>query len=209
MNNIASPWKRLLAYLNDQILFAIFPLLLIFIFSSSPDVISVLNRFSSYLIFLIFAYPVVYAVFISFLVSAFGGTFGKLLTGTKIVRADGTKLSFKRAFFRNYIGYMVSGLLLGLGFWWILIDKERRVWHDQIADTYVVVRNKWLVVLGAILLVVFIFAGYMLISASILNFKSNQGVYLTIVSEITTDLKPNSPTTAGQPTPIPFDLNQP
>ena len=192
MNNIASPWKRLLAYAIDWVLSLIFPLSLIFVLSASPDVISVLNRSTSYLVFLIFAYPIVYALFVSLLISTFGGTIGKLLTGTAIVRGDGKNLSFKRAFFRNFIAYKVSALLLNLGFLWVAINKERRGWHDMIADTYVIVRNKWVAILGVVLLVVFIFVELMLINASVLNFNSNKDVYSTIVEEIQTSLQSGS-----------------
>jgi uncharacterized RDD family membrane protein YckC len=33
---------------------------------------------------------------------------------------------------------IISGLILDLGYLWILIDENKQGWHDKIADTYVV-----------------------------------------------------------------------
>jgi uncharacterized RDD family membrane protein YckC len=32
----------------------------------------------------------------------------------------------------------ISGIVLLLGYAWVLIDKKRQGWHDKIAGTYVV-----------------------------------------------------------------------
>lgn len=66
-----------------------------------------------------------------------GQTIGKSTLGMMIVTKDGGKLGWGKAFLR-YIGYMVSSLLVGLGFLWIAIDKKRQGWHDKIAGTYVI-----------------------------------------------------------------------
>jgi ABC-type Fe3+ transport system permease subunit len=144
------------------------------------------------LVFLIFSYSIIYTLLASFLTSTFGGTIGKLLTGIKVVRGDGQNLSFRRALFRNYIGYMVSGLLFGLGFLWMIFDKERRAWHDQIADTFVIVRNKWLVISGMAFFAIIVFVELVLINLSIVNFKSNSTIYTTIVGEIQANFQTGS-----------------
>ncbi|HYN87368.1 MAG TPA: RDD family protein [Ardenticatenaceae bacterium] len=66
-----------------------------------------------------------------------GQTPGKMIMDVKVVRTDGTRLSVGQAFLR-YIGYIVSGLVLALGFLWIAFDRQRQGWHDKIADTVVV-----------------------------------------------------------------------
>ena len=157
MNNIASPWQRLLARSIDVAFLWLFPIFLISIFSTSTDTVSMLNRLSLYVVLLIMVYPIVYIFLSSFLVSRFGGTVGKLATGIKVVLADGQLLSFWKAFFRDRIAYIVSGVLLWLGFIWILVDKERRTWHDQIVDSYVVTGNKKLAFLGVVVLAAIIF----------------------------------------------------
>jgi uncharacterized RDD family membrane protein YckC len=67
----------------------------------------------------------------------FGQTPGKALLGLRIVRADGRRMTLSGALLR-YLGYWVSAIPLFLGFAWILVDAERRGWHDRIAGTYVV-----------------------------------------------------------------------
>ncbi len=62
---------------------------------------------------------------------------GKMAMGIKIIGVDGTPVSWGKAFLR-YIGYIVSGLVLSLGFIWIAFDSKRQGWHDKIAGTYVV-----------------------------------------------------------------------
>lgn len=62
---------------------------------------------------------------------------GKMLCRLKIVDAKtGAKASFIQHFLRAG-GYILSGLPLGLGFFWIMIDKKRRGWHDYFAGTMV------------------------------------------------------------------------
>lgn len=58
----------------------------------------------------------------------------------KVVRTNGSNLSFGRAFLREVIGKFVSGLVLYLGYLWAFWDKNRQAWHDKIADTYVVTK---------------------------------------------------------------------
>jgi uncharacterized RDD family membrane protein YckC len=66
-----------------------------------------------------------------------GQTMGKLLTGSRVVRAEGGALGFKRAFGRG-LGLLVSILPLGAGFLGLWSDPERRGWHDRIASTKVI-----------------------------------------------------------------------
>ena len=46
-------------------------------------------------------------------------------------------ISWGKAILR-YIGYIISGLVLLIGFIWIAFDARRQGWHDKIAGTYVV-----------------------------------------------------------------------
>ena len=63
---------------------------------------------------------------------------GKLVLGLRIVDADtGRAPSFGR-FALRYVGYLVSALPLGLGYFWAIWDKRRQGWHDKMAGTLVV-----------------------------------------------------------------------
>jgi len=66
-----------------------------------------------------------------------GRTPGKYLMGLRVLLRSGKKLKLRHAVFR-YAGYYLSGLAFGLGFFWILVDDERRGWHDRLAGTLVI-----------------------------------------------------------------------
>jgi uncharacterized RDD family membrane protein YckC len=72
--------------------------------------------------------------------SASGQTVGKSLAGLRVVPKDGEKLSVGKALVR-YIGYIISGLVLSLGFLWIAFDSKRQGWHDKMAGTFVVEKD--------------------------------------------------------------------
>ncbi|MET0089185.1 MAG: RDD family protein [Candidatus Thiodiazotropha sp.] len=67
-----------------------------------------------------------------------GQTLGMRAWRLKVVRLDGTDLSWSDAL-RRHLSALVSVLLLGLGFLWILIDPERMAWHDRLSKTRLVI----------------------------------------------------------------------
>ena len=71
----------------------------------------------------------------------FLGTPGKLVLGCHVIDAK-TKQPLKpvQALVR-YLGYFVSLIPLGLGFFWIAWDKKKQGFHDKIAGTIVVVES--------------------------------------------------------------------
>ncbi len=66
-----------------------------------------------------------------------GQTPGMMLLNIKVLRGDGSRISFGYALLR-YVGYIVCGLMLGIGFLWIIWDARKQGIHDKIADTVVV-----------------------------------------------------------------------
>ena len=64
-------------------------------------------------------------------------TIGGYICQIRLVRTDGTPLSFADALVRGLAG-VVSLLIFAIGALWILRDPERQAWHDKIAGTYVV-----------------------------------------------------------------------
>lgn len=192
-NNIATVWQRILSHFIDLFVVFLPPLYFLNLVSNTSDVPMLLGRLSFSITFVIFVYPVVYSAFISFMISSFGGTLGKLLTGTKIVNPNGENISFLRAFFRNHIGYMVSGVFLWLGFIWVFVDKEKRTWHDQIADTFVVTTNKLTALFGAIFLIALIFVEISIVTKSVVNFSNNSKVYSEIIETVNNSLPEDTP----------------
>jgi uncharacterized RDD family membrane protein YckC len=63
-----------------------------------------------------------------------GQTLGMQVWGVRIQNTDGTAISLWQALLR-FVVAMASWLLLGLGFLWVLWDKESRSWHDIYSDS--------------------------------------------------------------------------
>jgi uncharacterized RDD family membrane protein YckC len=66
-----------------------------------------------------------------------GQTIGMRAWRLRVVRADGSALGMGRALLRFFTA-LVSLAALGFGYWWILIDREKRAWHDIAAATVIV-----------------------------------------------------------------------
>lgn len=67
---------------------------------------------------------------------------GKWLLGMDVARADGQPLGFWMMALRETVGKFISGLAAGLGYLWIIFDKDRQGWHDKIVSSYVIVRRE-------------------------------------------------------------------
>ncbi len=70
-------------------------------------------------------------------IGRWGRTIGKLATGLKVVRPDGSRVYYWRAFAR-YWGYQLNWLTLGIGFLVIAFNKDKRGLHDLVCDTMVI-----------------------------------------------------------------------
>jgi uncharacterized RDD family membrane protein YckC len=67
-----------------------------------------------------------------------GQTLGKRALGIRVIDlGGGGSIGYGRAFIR-YIGRFVSGIVLLLGYLWMLWDKEKQTWHDKFANSVVV-----------------------------------------------------------------------
>lgn len=65
------------------------------------------------------------------------GTPGKLLLDCQVVDAEtGKAITWSQAVIR-YLGYFVSFIPFGLGFFWIIWDRRRQGFHDKLAKTVV------------------------------------------------------------------------
>jgi uncharacterized RDD family membrane protein YckC len=66
-----------------------------------------------------------------------GQTPGKMALRIKIARFDGSRIGWSGAFLR-YCGYIISTLIIFIGFFWIPFDGRRQGIHDKIAETFVI-----------------------------------------------------------------------
>jgi len=64
----------------------------------------------------------------------FGKTVGKAIMGLRVVRPDGRHVGIVRAELRMFIALM----FVFIGYWWIMVDRRRRAWHDLVVRTVVV-----------------------------------------------------------------------
>ncbi|MBI2736759.1 MAG: RDD family protein [Rhodospirillales bacterium] len=68
-----------------------------------------------------------------------GATLGKMALGLRIVRFDGTRLSFGRATGRHFAKYMVTPMVpLAIGYIMAAFTSRKRALHDILADTLVI-----------------------------------------------------------------------
>jgi uncharacterized RDD family membrane protein YckC len=66
-----------------------------------------------------------------------GQTLGMRAWRLRVLRNDGQPLKFSDALLR-YFTAILSWAALGMGFIWILLDKEGLAWHDRISKTRLV-----------------------------------------------------------------------
>jgi len=187
---LASGLLRFLSVLVDVMIWLMLFLLVLLVISTSFDFSSLLDSLLYGLIIVIalttFGAPIIN----SYIISKFGGSFGKLLTGTRIVKEDdGTYLNFKMAFLRNHIGYAVSSLMLGLGFLWLFIDEKKQAWHDMMVSSLVVVRSKQAYLMAILSVFFLIMLNVFIANKAYTNIMMNQELYVRIVEDIKSELE--------------------
>jgi uncharacterized RDD family membrane protein YckC len=70
-----------------------------------------------------------------------GQTLGMKVWRLQLQTISGQPLSWQQTFVR-FLTAMVSWLVFGLGFFWAIVDKQHRTWHDRVSDTCVVLLPK-------------------------------------------------------------------
>jgi uncharacterized RDD family membrane protein YckC len=73
-------------------------------------------------------------------VGRFGATPGKMICNLRVVRADGSKLSYGRALGRHFAKW-VSQIVLCVGYIIAAFDDQKRALHDHMCDTRVVYKS--------------------------------------------------------------------
>jgi uncharacterized RDD family membrane protein YckC len=141
-------WRRLLAYVIDQIILYLISLILFLIGvialalagSSFADVLTrgdLPRRMDLFMaVFAVTTFLTGMAYFTWFH-GAVGQTPGKMLLRVRVVQVTEDRMTFGIAFLR-WAGSLVSGLALCLGYLWIAFDRRKQGWHDKIAATLVI-----------------------------------------------------------------------
>ncbi len=118
-------WTRFAAYLIDSVIVAIVLGIVAAVLIPVIGVVSIVMVLALGLAYFIGMWAVK------------GQTLGKMVMGVRIIKTDGTPVTFGTAVLR-YIGYLVSSIILDIGFLMIAWDSKKQGLHDKIAGTYVV-----------------------------------------------------------------------
>jgi len=138
-------FRRLGAMLYDAmlvtglLLMAIVPVVVFLAISSGWDNIDTAGlRTNPFYIAYLLAIPFLF--FVCFWKFA-GQTLGMRTWRIRIVAAQGGDISWRSLIVR-YFSAAISLGALGLGFFWILIDPEKRAWHDRLSRTRLILVPK-------------------------------------------------------------------
>ncbi len=131
--------KRILAIIYDSLLIAaivlVLSLLLVFINGGYPESGSFLSFIQFFI--LVVTGPIFYSYF--WIVNK-GQTTGMQAWKIKLVTMDETELNIKKTMLRCLIS-TISFAFIGLGYLWILYDKENLSWSDILTKTKVIKTN--------------------------------------------------------------------
>lgn len=138
-------WRRAMAFSIDMVILNFISLILFFIgilalhagFVSRPPRISFAEMTGSFVIPYYIVTLLVNMLYFTYFHGIAGQTPGKMIFGLKVVQTTEEKMTPGIAFLR-WVGYIVSGLFLYLGFIWIAFDGKKQGWHDKIAGTIVI-----------------------------------------------------------------------
>lgn len=84
-----------------------------------------------------FSYLISFIYYI-FFIGYCGQTPGKMVLRIKVVRQDGSPISYGRAAFREVPAKFLSGIIFGIGYLMVIFDDQKRALHDRMSDTYVI-----------------------------------------------------------------------
>lgn len=179
---IANLKLRLTAKLIDSALYWLVFILLIMFVSGQSTLGGLLDTIL-YSVSVFIVFQAVYVIVNAYLTARFGGSIGKLASGIKVVDENGGLLSFKMALFRNTVGYSVSALFFGAGYYWIIKDDDNLAWHDLAVGSKVVFEAKNGLVTAIATLAALIVLAAIIMSTSVSNFKKNGFLYMNIVQD--------------------------
>ena len=127
-------WMRFWAYMVDVLVTSSISTILLNPFSALDTASPLGWTYTGIIAVLIFF------IYFVLMTKYFGQTLGKMIFGLKVMRKDGTPLTWNDVLFREVIGrffYRVFGIAKIL-YLIIAFDKQKRGIHDMIADTIVV-----------------------------------------------------------------------
>jgi uncharacterized RDD family membrane protein YckC len=138
-------WRRAVAFSIDMVILHFISLILFFIgvmalhtgFVSRLPRVSLTEMTESFVIPYYVAVLLINMSYFTYFHGIAGQTPGKMLLGLMVVQTTEEKMTPGIAFLR-WVGYIISGLFLYLGFIWAAFDGKKQGWHDKIAGTMVI-----------------------------------------------------------------------
>ena len=131
--------KRVLALVYDSLLIGaivlVLSLLLVFVNGGYPESGSVLSFIQFFI--LVFAGPIFYSYF---WIANKGQTTGMVAWKIKLVSMDESELNIIQTMLRCLIS-TISFVCFGMGYLWILYDKDNLSWSDMLTKTKVIKTN--------------------------------------------------------------------
>ena len=172
-------WKRTAAYAIDAVVVTIAAQMVLMVaffgmnvssFTRNPENMlasaSGLLFLASIYLFPLILFGIYYA---GFHASSRQATLGKMAVGIKVVRGDGRRISLARGIGR-FFAFILSGLLLHIGYFMAAFTERKQGLHDMICDTLVV--DRWAFTahpewqrpeLGTVTVVILVIAGVLLL----------------------------------------------
>ena len=177
-------WDRLVARLIDDLIFAAVFLVALALIGMTRPGLTQLTSDLLILLALTINGPIIKIAYNSILTSKYGGTLGKLILGLEVLDENGKRLKTTLSIFRHTAGYLVSGALFFLGYFWIL-RKDRLAWHDLMAGTVVIKKRRHRAFVTAIFVIVLLTINIVALTGIVLTFSSNQNLRNDIEGLIT------------------------
>lgn len=137
-------WLRVAANLIDSVIIGAASMVIVFIFMFFSffiigflgEVGALLGLFFYFgLYLLIAAMSILYWIIMN--ASKWQGTIGKIVVGIKVVDMEGNRLTIGKSGLR-YLGYIVSGFTMGVGFILAAFTDKKQALHDLLVQTLVV-----------------------------------------------------------------------
>lgn len=136
--------SRFVAWLLDSFLMGILAgimafcaaLIIISAAATESDLITSLSVATAFVVLIIILF--FQFVYFGYFWSKDGQSLGMKLVNIKVVRQDGSLISFWRAGFRGSVGYAISSLIFNLGYIWAAFDSNKEAWHDKLFNTWVI-----------------------------------------------------------------------
>lgn len=129
-------WIRFVAIVIDGIILGIIDVVLALALMSSTT-FSITSAPSGMALGVRLLEYVIAISYFTYFVGSRGATPGKMVFGLKIIRPDGEKVGYGRALGR-YFAYILSSLILMIGYIMAAFNSEKKALHDIICDTRVV-----------------------------------------------------------------------